>query len=41
MVPSGEEIKLRFYRGKKKSFRMRLSEGKQILERKRLNAKEI
>ena len=27
--------------GKKKSFRMRISEGKQILESKRLNEKEI
>ena len=31
----------RINRGKKKSFRMRLSEGKQILESKRLNEKEI
>ena len=36
-----EEITPRFYRGKEKSFRMRLFEGKQILERKRLNEKEI
>ena len=40
-MPSGEEITPRFYRGKEKSFPMRLSEGKQILERKRLNEKEI
>ena len=31
----------RFYRGKKKSFSMRLSEGKQMLESKRLNEEEI
>ena len=41
LVPSSVEINPRFYRGKEKSFRMRLSEGKQILERKRLNEKEI
>ena len=41
MVSLDEEINPRFYRGKKKSFRMRLSEGKQILESKRLNEKEI
>ena len=36
-----EEIPPRFYRGEEKSFRMRLSEGKQILESKRVNEKEI
>lgn len=41
LVLSGVEITPRFYWGKKKSFRMRLSEGKQILESKRLNEKEI
>ena len=41
LVPSGEEITPWFYRGKKKSFRMRLSEEKQIFESKRLNEKEI
>ena len=32
LAPSGVEINPRFYRGKKNSFSMRLSEGKQILE---------
>ncbi len=40
MVPSGEEIPP-VLPGEEKSFRMRLSEGKQILERKRLNEKGI
>ena len=41
MVPSGEEIPPGSTGGEEKSFRMRLSEGKQILESKRLNEKEI
>ena len=40
LVPSGEKITPWFYRGKK-SFRMRLSEEKQIFESKWLNEKEI
>ena len=40
LVPSGEEIPPGST-GERKSFRMRLSEGKQILESKRLNEKEI
>ena len=41
VVSLDEEINPRFYRGKKKSFSIRFSEGKQILESKRLNEKEI
>ena len=40
LVPSGEGIPP-VLPGVEKSFPMRLSEGKQILERKRLNEKEI
>ena len=35
------EINPRFYRGKKNSFSMRLSEGKQIVESKHLNEKKM
>ena len=41
LVSLDEKINPRFYRGKEKSFSMKLSEGKQILESKRLNEKEI
>ena len=41
LAPSGVEINPRFYRGKKNSFSMRLSEGKQILESKHLSEKEM
>ena len=41
LVSSDEEITPGSTGGKKKSFSMRLSEGKQILERKRLKEKEI
>ena len=41
MAPSGVEINPRFYRGKKNSFSMRLSEGKQIVESKHLNEKKM
>ena len=41
LAPLGVEINPRFYRGKKNSFSMRLSEGKQIVERKHLNEKKM
>ena len=41
LVSLDEEINPGSTGGKKKSFSMRLSEGKQILESKRLNEKEI
>ena len=41
LVSSDEEIPPGSTGEKKKSFRMRISEGKQILESKRLNEKEI
>ena len=40
-MPLGVEINPRFYRGKKNSFSMRLSEGKQILESNHLDEKEM
>ena len=41
LMPLGVEINPRFYRGKKNSFSMRLSEGKQILESNHLDEKEM
>ena len=41
LMPLGVEINPRFYRGKKNSFSMGLSEEKQILESNHLDEKEM